>query len=70
MERHQGMSTTPDPTGPALVGEDEIPVWLEALSRAPWALFFPTCSSHWLSGVRTPRGTPRRTPRRSPEVKP
>ena len=62
MERHQGMSTTPDPTSPARPGEDEIPLWLEALGRAPWALFFPTCSSHWLSGLRMPR--------RSPEVKP
>ena len=62
MERHQGMSTSPDTTNPARHSEQTTPPWLEALGRAPWALFFPTCSSPWLSGVPTPR--------RSRQVKP
>jgi hypothetical protein len=56
------MSTTPETTAPAHRDEGTIPPWLEALGRAPWSLFFPTCSSYWLSGVRTPR--------RRPQVKP
>jgi hypothetical protein len=56
------MSTTPHTTTPAHRDERTTPLWLEALGRAPWAIFFPTCSSHWLSEVRSSR--------RSPQVKP
>jgi hypothetical protein len=56
------MSTTPETTTPARRDEGTIPLWLEALGRAPWALFFPTCSSHWPSAVRISR--------REPQVKP
>jgi hypothetical protein len=62
MERREGMSTTPHTTTPAHRDERTTPLWLEALGRAPWAIFFPTCSSHWLSEVRSSR--------RSPQVKP
>ena len=56
------MSTTPDHTTPAHHDDETIPLWLEALSWTPWALFFPTCASDRRSGVRTSR--------RSRQVKP
>ena len=62
MERLESMRTTPNTTSPGHRDNGTVPLWLEALGRAPWALFSPTCSSYWLSGVRTSR--------RSRQVKP
>jgi hypothetical protein len=56
------MTRTPNTAAPGRRENGTVPLWLEALGRAPWALFFPTCSSYRLSGVRTSR--------RSPQVKP
>ena len=62
-ERLQGMSTTPETPAPARRDEETIPRWLAALGwAAPWSLFFPTCSSYWLSGVRTARRSPQAKP--------
>ena len=57
------MSTTPETPAPAHRDEEAIPRWLAALGwAAPWSLFFPTCSSYWLSGVRTARRSPQAKP--------
>jgi hypothetical protein len=49
------MRTTSDTTAPVRRSESSVPLWLEALGHSPWSLFFPTCASHWLSGVRSSR---------------